>query len=243
MYREAGRIRCSGVALRWLEFCLGAAVFRPLLLIVFILALLPAGRVEGLPITFSNATALAIPDNSFVSSAIATPAGTWTLTLADDAFGDTGTLSGGWSLVLDVVGSVVTDLNVTLFGLSHTFFPDLDIRLTGPVGTFRDLTSDNGAGAKAINATLTFDDEAALNLTSPLAFSGTPLAVISGSYKTEVGTPLSLYDGLAYQDSTPVPEPSSLLLLGGGIALLAFKGHQRRQARQSAETQSGIIGG
>jgi len=69
----------------------------------------------------------------------------------------------------------VTDLNVTLTGLTHNFGDDVDILLVGPQGHSVVLMSD-AIGDVANNLTLTFDDEA------PAMLPDEDPAV-SGSYK------------------------------------------------------------
>src|SRR5690349_1583053 len=54
----------------------------------------------------------------------------------------------------------VTDVNVTLNALPHTFADDADMLLVGPQGQSVILMSDAG-GDVTSNATLTFDDQAA----------------------------------------------------------------------------------
>jgi subtilisin-like proprotein convertase family protein len=58
------------------------------------------------------------------------------------------------------LSGVITDLDVTLTGLSHTFPADLDILLVGPTGQTALLLSDALAGNDIVNATVTFDDAA-----------------------------------------------------------------------------------
>ncbi|MDD2727968.1 Ig-like domain-containing protein, partial [Malikia sp.] len=70
----------------------------------------------------------------------------------------------------------LTDVNLTLGGLTHTFPDDLDILLVGPQGQQVLLMSDTGGGAGVKSINLTFDDAAA----TLLADSG-PL--VSGSFK------------------------------------------------------------
>ena len=62
--------------------------------------------------------------------------------------------------VLGVTGTV-TDVNVTLTGLSHVFPDDVDVLLAGPGGQSVLLMSDAGFEQGASNLTFTVDDEAA----------------------------------------------------------------------------------
>ncbi|HEX2739696.1 MAG TPA: hypothetical protein VHM69_04560, partial [Rubrobacter sp.] len=55
----------------------------------------------------------------------------------------------------------ITDLNVSLNGISHTFPDDLDILLVGPGGQKVMLMSDAGGDPNLNNANLIFDDDPA----------------------------------------------------------------------------------
>jgi hypothetical protein len=58
----------------------------------------------------------------------------------------------------------VTDVNVTLSSLSHTFPDDVAVLLVGPGGQNVVLMSDSGCDLDVSNVTLIFDDEAATTL-------------------------------------------------------------------------------
>jgi subtilisin-like proprotein convertase family protein len=101
-------------------------------------------------------------------------------------------------------GLMITDVDVTLTGLSHTWPSDLDILLAGPGGQHVMLLSDAGRALRLSGANLIFDDAA-----PPLPMASTP--VVSGTYRptnfagTEsfaapapaapYGTTLSVFDG------------------------------------------------
>jgi subtilisin-like proprotein convertase family protein len=98
----------------------------------------------------------------------------------------------------------ISDVNLTLPGLTHTDPGELDVLLVGPFGQ-RVLVMSDGCGNDASNVTLVFDDQAPARLPSA---SGT---CASGSYQpTNFGTP----------DSFDAPAP------GGPYAetLAAFNG-------------------
>src|SRR4029077_14858667 len=73
------------------------------------------------------------------------------------------------------VSGPITDLNVTLNGLSHTFINDVGALLVGPGGQSVVLFDGVGGTTGVANVTLVFDDQASQNLPSGL--------ITSGSYK------------------------------------------------------------
>lgn len=103
-------------------------------------------------VVFSNSAPITIP-----SSGTSGPASPYPSTI---------TVSG--------LPGVVTDVNVTLTGVSHTFPDDIDILLVGPGGQTLVLMSDCGGGSGITGITLTFDDSAATSLPdSTLIAAGT----------------------------------------------------------------------
>ena len=66
-------------------------------------------------------------------------------------------------LVSGLTGSI-TDVNVTISGLSHTFPDDIDVLLVGPGSQKILLMSDAGGPHDVTNINLTFDDAASLLL-------------------------------------------------------------------------------
>lgn len=103
------------------------------------------------------------------------------------------------------LGGGITDINVSLLGLSHTFPDDLDVLLVSPTGLTCMIMSDCGGGTDAVNIDLLLDDEA-----STLLPDATALA--TGSYRPNnpgtsadpmlapapagpYGTTLSVFDG------------------------------------------------
>jgi subtilisin-like proprotein convertase family protein len=57
----------------------------------------------------------------------------------------------------------ITDVDVTLYGVTHPFSDDIDIVLQAPGGQSTKIMSDAG-GANSVDTTLTFDDEASTPL-------------------------------------------------------------------------------
>src|SRR5262249_62349220 len=55
----------------------------------------------------------------------------------------------------------ITDVNVTLSGLTHTFPDDVDVLLVGPSGQSTILMADSGGSAGVNGVNLTFGDAAA----------------------------------------------------------------------------------
>lgn len=92
----------------------------------------------------------------------------------------------------------ITDVNVTLGNITHTYDADLDITLIAPDGTRVELTSDNGAGGDNYIGTV-FDDAAATSITAGTPpFTGTfrpegSLATLNGKASNGTWT-LEIYD-------------------------------------------------
>jgi subtilisin-like proprotein convertase family protein len=87
------------------------------------------------PLTFTNSTALAIPDNSTRTTTI----------------------------VVSGAPNVIMDLDVVTF-LTHTWNADMDIILTSPAGTAVSLTTDNGgSNDNVFNGTVWTDNAGATN--------------------------------------------------------------------------------
>jgi subtilisin-like proprotein convertase family protein len=95
----------------------------------------------------------------------------------------------------------VTDVQVTLTNVTHTFPGDLDILLVGPSGQNVVLLADVGAGTDIVNATLRFEDASPTTVPTPIvsgtyrptnggAFNGTPPAP-AGPY----GAALAIFNG------------------------------------------------
>jgi subtilisin-like proprotein convertase family protein len=107
------------------------------------------------------------------------PNGVWQLYVVDDFTGDSGSLPNGWTLsvrtnrtaslypapisVSGLVGSV-TDVDVTLHGLQHTYPDDLDMLVIGPGGQRALVMADMGGDTDVTGVTLVLDDEAAAPL-------------------------------------------------------------------------------
>jgi subtilisin-like proprotein convertase family protein len=106
----------------------------------------------------------------------------------------------------------ITDVNVTLSGLTHSFADDVAVLLVAPAGQTTLLMADTGGGVDVFGVNLTFDDAAAASLPdeSPLA---------SGSYKPTVGS-ITGVGFCTVPSSFPTPAP------GGpyGSALSVFNG-------------------
>ncbi len=195
---------------------------------VFLFALITSPAMAA-SITFANTASIAIPDNNATGaqSTISTPAGIWKLIAKDDASGDVGSISGGWEVILDVVGGFVTDVNLRLVGINHTFFADLDIFLQGPDNVILDIVTDNGGGSDAVNLNLTLDDEAASIIT---ALPTTGIQAGNLTYRPE--TSFQRFDGLAYVEDggNAVPEPATLTMLGLGALGAVVRRRRGRKA-------------
>jgi subtilisin-like proprotein convertase family protein len=81
------------------------------------------------------------------------------------------------AIVVPATAGTITKVTVTIYGLTHARQSNLDILLVGPLGQTVLLMSDVGAGASVENANLTFDDAAAVSLTTD------PVPITTGTYK------------------------------------------------------------
>jgi CSLREA domain-containing protein len=95
------------------------------------------------------------------------------------------------------VAGAMTDVKVTLFGVSHTFPDDIDVLLVGPGGQKFLLMSDVGDNPNLNNRTFTFSDSAASFM--PDAPS---TAIASGTYKP------TNYDASQQNDDFDAPAPA-----------------------------------
>lgn len=157
------------------------------------------------------------------------PNGAWKLFLVDDNGGNAGTLSGGWSIVVQtstdlinipasgaaspypsqvIVSGLqgsVTKAVVTLTNFSHLAPDDVDVLLVAPNGRRIVLMSDAGGATEVGRLNLTFDDAATASLPD-----NAPLA--SGNYKPTNYEP---------DDAFPAPAPPGATT---GATLNAFYG-------------------
>ncbi len=161
------------------------------------------------------------------------PNGEWTLWAYDDSTGVIGTIQGGFSLTITSSGpppaitigaddlaagpadpyphriavsdrpGAVTDVDVVLNGVSHTYPDDLDIVLVAPSGTAVVLTSDACDSKDVVGVTWRFDDGAA----TPMPADG---PCLSGSYRVGTGP------------GAPMPAPAPPA--ASGTSLGAFNG-------------------
>lgn len=112
---------------------------------------------------------------------------------------------------IDVFGltGTITDVNVTINGLNHTFPDDLDILLVGPDGQKIILLSDAGGPHDITNLTITFDDQAA-------SFPANGDTLVAGSFK-----PVNYTGNGGPDDIFPAPAPAgpydSLLSVFNGM--------------------------
>src|SRR5436190_5141457 len=148
--------------------------------------------------TFSNTGAITINDGSCIagngSAAAATP------------YPSTITVSG--------LTGTITDVNVTLTGLSHTFPDDVGVLLVGPQGQSTILMADTGDGNGFSDVNLTFDDAAAASLPD-----AEPM--VSGTYRPTVGSAAGTgAASCTVPSSFPSPAPASPY----GSSLSVFNG-------------------
>ncbi len=93
------------------------------------------------------------------------------------------------TIVVNGLGGVIADINVTIMGVSHTFADDIDILLVGPNGANVMLMAGAGGSTVLTNASFTFDDQALQFMpnTNPPLVSGTYLP---SNYEPLQGMPL-----------------------------------------------------
>ena len=153
----------------------------------------PAGAA-----TFSNTAAITINDGVGCDPQVPAPASPYPSQIA---------VSG--------LSGAVTDVNVTLNGLTHTFPDDVGVVLVGPGpgGQTTILMADTGDGSDVTGVNLTFDDAAAASLPSGSSASS---VLVSGTYKPTVGNP----GACRVPSSFPAPAPAGPY----GSALSVFNG-------------------
>lgn len=159
------------------------------------------------------------------------PVGTWQLVVFDDSLNDGGSISGGFTLkittgpaaiaiptsglatpypfqrtVSDQPGRI-TDVDVVLNGVFHTYPDDLDLLLVSPAGASTLLMSDVCGGTDLVNANLRFDDSAAAAMTD-----GGPCT--SGTFKPSNDDNTDVFNAPA----PPGPYGDELSDLAGGVA-------------------------
>lgn len=126
-------------------------VYFLLALLMFVGAARPAAS-GAVTITFTNPTPILIPGSGTNGPASPYPS----------------------AVVVGPLPSPITDVNVTLNSLSHTFPGHIDILLVGPTGANVVLMSDAGGMADAVGVVLVLDDQAASSLPDgPTLTSGT----------------------------------------------------------------------
>jgi subtilisin-like proprotein convertase family protein len=109
--------------------------------------------------------------------------------------------------VVSGLSGTITDVDLQLTGLSHTYPDDIDILLVSPGGQNAIVMSDAGSGLDVTNVNLTLDDEAA----------GQPpdlKQIVSGSYRPANWPRMA--------DPFPGPAPAR----SGAVALSTFDGGQ-----------------
>lgn len=100
-------------------------------------------------------------------------------------------------IVVSGVAGPMTDVKVTLFGVSHTFPDDIDVLLVGPGGRKFLVMSDVGDNPNLNNRTFTFSDAAASFMPDAPA-----TAIASGTYKP------TNYDAGQQDDNFDAPAPA-----------------------------------
>ena len=125
-------------------------------------------------------------------------------------------------IVVNGMTGTISDVNVTLNSVTHTFAPDIDILLVGPTGAALVLASDAGGSnpGNVDRVTVTFDDSAASILpTTPVPPGpGNPW----GAPNSSITVKPTDYDVGGAVDAFPSPAPGSFSSpTPGGSATLA----------------------
>lgn len=100
----------------------------------------------------------------------------------------------------------LSDVNLHLYGMNHTWSDDIDILLVGPQGQNLIVMSDAGGNLDLVNVDLTFDDAAAANLPDSAQ-------IVSGAYK-----PTNYGGGDTFPAPAPVPSASTTLDIFNGAS-------------------------
>ena len=137
------------------------------------------GNLGDAPDDFPAPAPTAGADNALWRFNGTDPNGTWSLFVVDDTAGESGELAQGWSLVITTTANTspdpsavvvaglpvgVTDVDLTLSGLSHDYPDDLDMLLTSPSGDSSVVLSDVGGDTAVSGVSLLLDDEAGADL-------------------------------------------------------------------------------
>ncbi len=171
----------------------------------------------------------------FVFIAVASSAGVFLSTDTPVTIPDTTTV---YSYITVPSGETITDVNVTIGSLSHTWDSDLRIWLTSPGGTSIVLFANYGGNGDGLFGTV-FDDEASTPIASGAApFTGAfqpfqALSAFDGQNSGGIWT-LTVADQVVGDsgilnawslqvDGSDVPEPATWLLGGVGLLGLALR--------------------
>jgi len=126
------------------------------------------------------------------------------------------------------LGTSVTDVNVTVSGLSHTWPDDIGLLLVSPAGQSTILMTDSGHGDDVSGINLTFDDAASGTLPDNSQLS-------SGTYKPSQGSDAG--DSCSAPASFPDPAPASPY----GSSLSVFNGSDPNGTWKLYVIDDGII--
>jgi subtilisin-like proprotein convertase family protein len=117
------------------------------------------------------------------------------------------------AITVSGLGSSISDVNVTISGLSHQFPEDVGLLLVSPAGQSTILMTDSGGEGEVSGIDLIFDDAAS---------GGVPDEgpLTSGTYQPSVGTTPAESQNCAAPASFPAPAPASPY----GSSLSVFNG-------------------
>jgi T5SS/PEP-CTERM-associated repeat protein len=148
-------------------------------------------------------------------------------------------------LAVTGLGGTITNLTVTLSGLSHTFPDDLDILLVGPGGQKVMLMSDAGGGFALGNATLVFDDAAILEAMPTTTMVSSTLIIgrnVAGCQLLVTNSEAALQAGGVVVGLNPASTDNRIVIGGGTLRVTNASGTATFDVRRGTNVfNSGLM--
>jgi subtilisin-like proprotein convertase family protein len=164
--------------------------------------------------------------------ALATWSNLGAITINDNTF------ANPYPSTINVSGEIgtVTDVNVVLNNLSHTFPADLDVMLVAPTGAAFLLVSDAGDGTDAVGLTTRFDDQAGTTIGNSGGWIATSRPVNYGSGDTFAPPAPGVF-------ADPGAPPTNGATLNGTFAGINPNGNWSLYVMDDANLDTGAIAG